>query len=175
MHASLRYSIALVSFCILLALPSQAEASSALLNGSDGGYWGISQAEVSAKAPGEFTGEKKMAGFVGLVYMVRINDVPVEVVYTLKDDKCWKITITTEKRSRGEILPIYEAVVAALTKSMGQPTEKKELEDISNSTSWDGDATGASVYCTFTDGKAQLDISYESKELARAIWGKLAG
>ena len=167
------FPLALVTLCILLILPVSAMgAEPALLNGSDGGYWGLSKAEVAAKAPGTAKGEQKMGGFVGLVYADTASGIPVETFYTLKADKCWKVTITAKSRNKDDMLPLFAAVVAELTGILGTPSEVNELENISRSAGWPEGKTTASVYCSLSGDMVTLDVAYESKALSEAIWGK---
>lgn len=152
-----------------------AEAGAILLNGSDGAYWGLSKAEIKTKAPGKFASEEKLLGFVILFYADSLGKTPVEIRYSLKDDKCWKITVTAKTDNRRSLEKLFEETVANLAKTIGPASKREVVPDISLSAVWDGDETGARVYCMLADDKNELAISYESTALTEAVWGKLAG
>lgn len=175
MRSPLYFLFLFAALCLLFApAPSAMGAEPLLLNGSDGSYWGLSKLDVAAKAPGNVKEEKTMGGFTLLVYTGAVNGIPVETAYTLKGDKCWKITITPEAGEKNVILPLFQSTVAELTKRLGTPSEAKELEGISNSASWDEGETTAYVYIDFDGGKAALKIACESAALVKSIWGSRA-
>lgn len=169
---SLPHSLfALMIFCLLLGTPSfAAGAEAVLLNGSDGSYWGLSKADVASKAPGSLKEEKNMGAFTALLYTDAVNGIPLETFYTLKDDKCWKISIITKATKEDAIIPLFESLVAELTKRLGAASETKDLKGITKSAAWDTGETTAYVYCDFDDRKVSLNIFYESAILVKGPW-----
>lgn len=173
-------TVAKIFVCAFLVFFSASPAlagEAALFNGLNGEYWGLSEKEIAAKAPGEAAGRKTMASMVMLSFKSLANNIPVETGYTLKSDECWKMTINIESPDAATapvVRGFYDEAVMEITEVLGEPTEKPAPDSPSQMISWDGETTSSLMYIdTNADGTARLSLSYESPALTEKIWGKI--
>ena len=117
-----------------------------------------------------------MAGMVLLEYTSQAKGIPVETSYTLKDDKCWKMTIRiipTDAGAAATAQTRFDEAAAGISKVLGEPEEKNDYEGKRYVVSWKSEKTTSLLYFSpGIDERAGLNISFESPVLSGQIWGK---